>query len=100
MAHATEPLSAETSARLVDLARACKGAARVVAMYPATHPAIQDALARMTAAGTAAVAGGPFQVSVTPETLLVGAGLAARRRRDRARRLSCAQRRRAAVNGR
>ena len=72
MAHATEPLSAETSARLVDLARACKGAARVVAMYPATHPAIQDALARMTAAGTAAVAGGPFQVSVTPETLLVG----------------------------
>jgi hypothetical protein len=76
MAHATEPLSAETSARLVDLARACKGAARVVAMYPATHPAIQDALARMTAAGTAAVAGGPFQVSVTPETLLVaGRGL-------------------------
>ena len=72
MAHATEPLSAETSARLVDLARACKGAARVVAMYPATHPAIQDALGRMTAAGTAAVAGGPFHVSVTPETLLVG----------------------------
>ena len=72
MSHATEPLSAETSAKLVDLARACKGAARVVAMYPATHPAIQDALSRMTAAGTAAVAGGPFQISVTPETLLVG----------------------------
>jgi HEAT repeat protein len=72
MSHATEPLSAETSAKLVDLARACKGAARVVAMYPATHPAIQDALSRMTAAGTAAVAGGPFQIAVTPETLLVG----------------------------
>ena len=72
MSHATEPLSAETSAKLVDLARACKGAARVVAMYPATHPAIQDALGRMTAAGTAAVADGPFQVSVTPDTLLVG----------------------------
>jgi hypothetical protein len=67
MAHPTEPLSAEASARLVDLARACKGAAPVVAMYPATHPAIQDALARVTAAGTATVAGGPFQVSVTPE---------------------------------
>ena len=72
MSHATEPLSAETSAKLVDLARACKGAARVVAMYPATHPAIQDALSRMTAAGTAAVADGAFQISVTPETLLVG----------------------------
>ena len=38
MAHATEPLSAETSAKLVDLARACKGAARVVAMYPGDAP--------------------------------------------------------------
>ena len=72
MSHANEPLSAETSAKLIDLARACKAAARVVAMYPATHPAIQDALGRMTAAGTAAVADGPFQVSVTPETLIVG----------------------------
>ena len=72
MSHATEPLSAETSAKLVDLARACKGASRVVAMYPATHPAIQDALGRITAAGAAAVADGPFQMAVTPETLLVG----------------------------
>src|SRR5688572_16856704 len=72
MSHATEPLSAETSAKLVDLARACKGASRVVAMYPATHPAIQDALGRITAAGAAAVADGPFQIAVTPETLLVG----------------------------
>ncbi len=72
MSHATEPLSAETSAKLIDLARACKGAARVVAMYPATHPAIQDALGRMTAAGTAAVANGPFSITVTPDTLQVG----------------------------
>lgn len=72
MSHATEPLSAETSAKLIDLARACKGAARVVAMYPATHPAIQDALGRMTAAGTAAVADGPFSITVTPDSLQVG----------------------------
>ncbi|MGD9905491.1 MAG: HEAT repeat domain-containing protein [Vicinamibacterales bacterium] len=78
MSHATEPLSAETSAKLIDLARACKGAARVVAMYPATHPAIQDALGRMTAAGTAAVADGPFQITVTPETLQVGGRTLAR----------------------
>ena len=72
MSHATEPLSAETSSKLLDLARACKGAARVVSMYPPTHPAIQDALARITVAGTEAVAGGPFQITVTPDTLLVG----------------------------
>lgn len=72
MSHATEPLSAETSAKLIDLARACKGAARVVAMYPATHPAIQDALGRMTAAGAAAVADGPFSITVTPDSLQVG----------------------------
>ncbi len=72
MSHATEPLSAETSATLLDLARACKAAARVVSMYPPTHPAIQDALARITAAGTQAVKDGAFQVTVTPDTLLVG----------------------------
>ena len=72
MSHATEPLSAETSAKLLDLARACKAAARVVSMYPPTHPAIQDALGRITAAGHLAVAGGPFQITVTPDTLLVG----------------------------
>ena len=72
MSHATEPLSAETSSKLLDLARACKAAARVVSMYPPTHPAIQDALARITQAGTQAVAEGPFQVTVTPDSLLVG----------------------------
>ena len=72
MSHATEPLSAETSATLLDLARACKAAARVVSMYPPTHPAIQDALGRITSAGTQAVSDGPFQMTVTPDTLLVG----------------------------
>ncbi len=72
MSHATEPLSAETSSKLLDLARACKAAARVVSMYPPTHPAIQDALGRITVAGTQAVGDGPFQITVTPDTLLVG----------------------------
>lgn len=75
---ATEPLPAETSAKLLDLARACKAAARVVSMYPPTHPAIQDALARITLAGTNAVSGGPFQITVTPDTLLVGGRALAR----------------------
>lgn len=71
MSHATEPLSADTTSKLLDLARACKAAARVVSMYPATHPAIQDALGRITTAGTRAVADGPFMVTVMPDTLLV-----------------------------
>lgn len=72
MSHASEPLSADTSSKLLDLARACKAAARVVSMYPATHPAIQDALGRITSAGARAVADGPFLISVMPDTLLVG----------------------------
>lgn len=72
MSNATEPLSADTSNKLLDLARACKAAARVVSMYPATHPAIQDALGRITTAGAKAVADGPFLVTVMPDTLLVG----------------------------
>lgn len=72
MSNATEPLSADTSNKLLDLARACKAAARVVSMYPATHPAIQDALGRITAAGAKAVVDGPFLVTVMPDTLLVG----------------------------
>ena len=78
MSQASEPLSADTSARLVDLARACKAAVRVVSMYPPTHPAIQDALGRIAAAGTAAVADGPFQFTVTPEALLVNGSALAR----------------------
>lgn len=72
MSNATEPLSADTSNKLLDLARACKAAARVVSMYPATHPAIQDALGRITSAGAKAVADGPFLITVMPDTLLVG----------------------------
>ncbi|MEZ5292689.1 MAG: HEAT repeat domain-containing protein [Vicinamibacterales bacterium] len=78
MSHATEPLSADTTSKLLDLARACKAAARVVSMYPATHPAIQDALARITAAGAKAVADGPFVVTVMPDTLQVGGRALAR----------------------
>ncbi len=78
MSYETEPLSADTSSKLLDLARACKAAARVVSMYPATHPAIQDALARITTAGSRAVADGPFLITVMPDTLLVGGRALAR----------------------
>ncbi|MDH4063048.1 MAG: HEAT repeat domain-containing protein [Acidobacteriota bacterium] len=75
-AHTPEPMTAATASRLVEFARACKAAARVVSMYPATHPNIQAALARMVAAGTAATTGGPLQLVVLPDNLLVdGRGL-------------------------
>ncbi len=44
---AAEPLSPDETLRLTDFARACKAAARVVALYPATHPAIQASLGRV-----------------------------------------------------
>ncbi len=78
MSHATEPLSALAGSKLLDLARACKAAARVVSMYPPTHPAIRDALDRITVAGAQAAADGPMRITVTPETLLVGGRALAR----------------------
>lgn len=78
MSLAPEPLSADTTSKLLDLARGCKAAARVVSMYPATHPAIQDALGRVTAAGAKAVADGPFLITVMPDTLLVAGRALAR----------------------
>ncbi|MEP7117329.1 MAG: HEAT repeat domain-containing protein, partial [Acidobacteriota bacterium] len=49
-----------------------------MSMYPPTHPAIQDALGRITTAGRLAVEGGSFQITVTPDTLLVGGRMLAR----------------------
>jgi HEAT repeat protein len=67
-----EPLSPERAARLLEFAKACRAAARIVSMYPPTHPAIQNALARIVAAGKQAIADGPFAISVLPDSMLVG----------------------------
>ncbi len=64
-------MTADAANRLVEFARACKAATRVVSMYPASHPNIQAALARMVAAGTAATDGGAFVLTVLPATILV-----------------------------
>lgn len=72
-----EPLPLDTSNRLAEFARACKAATRVVSMYPASHPAIQSALARIGEATRHATANGPFSITVLPDALLVaGRGLA------------------------
>jgi hypothetical protein len=72
----SEPLSPELSGRLAEFAKACKAATRVVSMYPASHPAIQSALARIGEATRQATQNGPFSITVLPDSLLVnGRGL-------------------------
>jgi hypothetical protein len=71
-----EPLSPELAGRLAEFAKACKAAARIVSMYPATHPTIQSALARIGEATRQATQYGPFVITVLPDALLVsGRGL-------------------------
>ena len=67
----TEPMSAEQSATLVEFARACKTAARSVALYPATHPAIRGALARVVTSAGRVAASGSVTVTVHPDLLVI-----------------------------
>jgi hypothetical protein len=67
-----ESLSPELGGRLAEFAKACKAATRIVSMYPATHPAIQAALARIVESGKQATSYGPFSITVLPDALLVG----------------------------
>ena len=72
----SEPLSPELAGRLAEFAKACKAATRIVSMYPATHPTIQAALARIGEATRQATQYGPFAITVLPDALLVnGRGL-------------------------
>ena len=66
------PLDADTTARLVEFARACKAAARAVSLYPAAHPAIASTLGRLSDLTASLTAGGPFSLEVRPRQLLVG----------------------------
>lgn len=68
---ATEPLSAETSERIIGFARAAKTAARAVVLYPADHPTVGAALAAMAAVAEQVTVSGPVRFTVTPDTLRV-----------------------------
>jgi hypothetical protein len=71
-----EHLSPEFAGRLAEFAKACRAATRIVSMYPATHPAIQSAFARIGEATKQATKHGPFSITVLPDALLVhGRGL-------------------------
>ena len=66
-----EPLSPEETARVVELARACKAAARAVLLYPAAHPAIAATVGRIVQTTSLEALGGPIKISVLPEELRV-----------------------------
>ncbi len=73
---AAEPLDTRAAAQLVELARACRAAARAVSLYPIEHPAIQSSLARLAGISERALEAGPWVLSVSPgQMLLDGRGL-------------------------
>lgn len=72
-----EPLQPDTATRLSEFAKACKAATRIVSMYPPSHPTIQAALSRITAAGKQILANGQVTITVLPDSLLIdGRGFA------------------------
>jgi hypothetical protein len=62
-----DTLTPDEASRLAEFARACKSATRVVALYPATHPAIQASLNRVTESAERLRAGGIAVLTVLPE---------------------------------
>jgi HEAT repeat protein len=67
----TTPLATDDAARLTTFARACRAAARIVSLYPPSHPAILAALDRVGQASVGAMRGQPYTITVLPETLVV-----------------------------
>jgi HEAT repeat protein len=69
---ATPPLLAPDAAvKFAEFARACKAAARAVALYPGTHPAIAASLSRLVQATGRLADAGPFTLQVRANSLLL-----------------------------
>jgi hypothetical protein len=64
-----EPLSNDQALRLTEFARACKAAARIVALYPATHPAIRSGLQRVAESADRLRTGTNAALTVTPDDI-------------------------------
>jgi hypothetical protein len=62
-----DTLTPDEASRLTEFARACKSAARVVALYPAAHPAIQASLTRVAESAERLRARGIAVLTVLPE---------------------------------
>jgi HEAT repeat protein len=70
-AETVEPLAPEDAARLVEFARACKAAARAVALYPGGHPSIAATLGRIVQLNSPVHQSAPMHVKVLTDTLLL-----------------------------
>ena len=64
-------LGPEETARILELARACKAAARAVLLYPPSHPAIAATLSRIVQTTSAESMARPLKITVLPEELRV-----------------------------
>jgi hypothetical protein len=80
MAESAPPpsLPPETAAQFAEFARACKAAARAVALYPGSHPAIGASLARLTQATARLATTGPFKLQVRADSMLLDGSAAPR----------------------
>jgi len=68
---AAEPLSPAESNRLIEFARACKAAARVVTLYPSGHPAIATTLGRIAQLTSEEQLPAPLKINVLADTLML-----------------------------
>jgi len=64
-------LSPDAALKFAEFARACKAAARAVALYPGTHPAIAASLSRLAQATQRLADAGPFTLQVRASSLLL-----------------------------
>ena len=67
----TEPLSAAESHDLVEFARACKAAARVVSLYQGGHPSIAATLGRIAQLTSTAHLAQPLRLTVLGDAILL-----------------------------
>jgi HEAT repeat protein len=70
-AEGPQHLAAHDATRLSEFARACKAAARAVALYPSAHPAIAATLARIVDLTSSANGSSALKITVLPDSLLL-----------------------------
>jgi len=71
-------LTPDDAAKFAEFARACKAAARAVALYPGSHPAIGSSLSRLAQSTGRLAESGPFTLQVRTNSLLLNGSMAQR----------------------
>ncbi len=71
MSDEVELLGPEETARILELSRACKAAARAVLLYPPSHPAIAATVGRIVQTTSSDALAAPVKITVLPRELRV-----------------------------